>query len=250
MSFLERNRSQLLVQVKSELNARGFDVLHDFNTNWYNNYFKPSKKLVPLPALSETRGCHALLIGNTKKLWPHFLAFYSKDNSKLPDPLDRFVESSVEQVCRECAVPSFSVFYSHETSPERLVAFQRVANACGEPFSLREDIHMSLHREYGLWFALRALIILTDTPFGPVESPPPPTFEIPLDDTEVARANRLFNKVLVLRANGDDQSITSKRKVWGLLIQVRRSLSLGRGEWEYSPNQLMYHYSKDADYLK
>ena len=134
--------------IQRELSNRGFDLCHPIHTSWYNNLITSeglieSGTLKLLPETSsindgEGRIYNALLIGNTKSIWPVFLNWLStqvdeqkKDESSLTDeqaleqitsPFDTFAQSSITDIIKQCCskeqsdISSYQLFWSNGKS--------------------------------------------------------------------------------------------------------------------------------------
>ena len=221
--------------IKARLKSCGFDVIDEFNTSWYNQ-IKPSQLRLSFP---ERR--LALLIGNSKAIWPHFLEYY-KFNKLVKDPFDTFVRETIEDTFRKETQDdedkSLDYFYSHETAPDRLIAFQKLASICGTAY-LDESIHLCVHQTFGAWFALRAVVIFNNIQCSTLDPPPP--FVPVLDALELEKARTSLALAVEARKSADP----SAARYW---IEVRTSLSYG-GEHRYDEQQLLYHYTKSRELL-
>lgn len=140
----------MFIAIERELQRFGFDLCHPMHTSWYNNLVKSeglveSGTLQTLPeppcATSEgednngcIKGCNAVLVGNTKKIWPVFLKWLASEIdqrretnlqlvdgealSRMKSPFDTFVaESIVEALRRTCQnnkeLISYELFWSN-----------------------------------------------------------------------------------------------------------------------------------------
>ncbi|KAL7525518.1 hypothetical protein ACHAXR_001044 [Thalassiosira sp. AJA248-18] len=115
--------------MQKELQQSGFDLCHPIHTSWYNNLIRDEGlvengvlKTLPEPsAILEDEGgalYNALLIGNTKKIWPVFLKWLAskvegkkKEDKRYTDeealeqiisPFDTFVEESIPRALQRC----------------------------------------------------------------------------------------------------------------------------------------------------
>jgi len=134
--------------IQRELVNRGFDLCHPIHTSWYNNLIiseglveSGTLKLLPEPLSfddGEGRIYNALLIGNTKSIWPVFLNWLStqvdeqkKDGSIISDeqalaqiasPFDTFAQSSITDTIKQCCskeqsdISSYQLFWSNGKS--------------------------------------------------------------------------------------------------------------------------------------
>ena len=134
--------------IQRELGIRGFDLCHPIHTSWYNNLIiseglveSGTLKLLPEPSSindGEGRIYNAILIGNTKSIWPVFLNWLStqvyeqkKDGSSISDeqalaqitsPFDLFTQSSIADTIKQCCskeqsdINSYQLFWSNGKS--------------------------------------------------------------------------------------------------------------------------------------
>jgi len=231
--------TDMVAQFRKLIANRSFDIVHEFNTDWYNAV--KAAHLCPLPPNK-----FALLVGNSKALWPRFLEFYRENASKgFEHPFDTFVERSFQSILEEADEDGEDVsrlvrlYFSHHFEPERLVSFQKVAHVSGAA-TLDETLHLCVHERFGPWFSLRAIVVfLQDDIKPPLTAPRPPA--IPLDPAELQQAKAYLEKGLEARRNGGSEA-------WKDFIEVRGSVSYGR-EHRYDTPQLLYHYTKSKDVL-
>jgi methylmalonic aciduria homocystinuria type C protein len=182
------------------LAAAGFDIIHAFDPRACN-----------VPAIVDPARPTAVLVGNTRALWPHFVAH----REAVPHPLDRYSE-------RVIGAAYDRVFYSHRQYDGAFLPFQRIAVAAG--FGALSPSQLVIHPVYGPWFALRAIVLVEGEP--PVRAPvaKPCRCEAPC----VAAFDR------AMAATGPDRP-----RAW---LAVRDACPHGR-EYRYSEDQISYHYS-------
>ena len=228
----------------SSLRSRGFDVLQPFSTVWYNQHAKPIPTLIDLPVKSDGSGLPALLVGNSKSLWPFFMEDIRAKEDISSDPLDRFVQAKVNEALEEVCVTrsEVEVFYSFETAPDRLIAFQRLADVCGVAY-LEESIHLCLHPTFGPWFALRAIIVFKSASDASMDVPlqMPARVQIAVDPDERQRGEMLLSKAIEAKQKKEPDA-------WRIWVNMRDAFSNGK-EHRYSDHQLQYHYTKNKDLL-
>lgn len=138
--------------LRGQCESQGFDLCDPFHTGWYNTLIEDEghvksgvlKKLsVPPPSIffgddsTKTSGCNAVLIGNSKKIWPYFLEFlreeYEKEKTRLNDsekameivlnePFDKFCTLKLQEIFEEVCTKSsgrhgsafeYEIFWSH-----------------------------------------------------------------------------------------------------------------------------------------
>ena len=149
--------------------AAGFDLVQPLQVGWYNDAVDAAHRL---PDAGHP-GRLALLIANTRALWPRFLAALRAEPALLdqPDPLDRYTERQVLAALRPLST-SWEVRFAHEPPPRR-VALQRLAHCAG--LAHVSPSRLSVHPVYGPWIGLRAAVVVgVDGPPGPPQAPADP----------------------------------------------------------------------------
>lgn len=211
----------MIKSLSSELHHSGFDLCHPIDTSWYNNLIQSeglieSRALKRLPESSSSvlvdndyeegdeahlgtvNCCNAILIGNTKNIWPFFVSWiktydqkWSNEGglSRLTNPFDDFVEEQIVCALERCflsskppeldrGISSYELFrsdgrrtmivinddgtlsyYPHEES--FLVSMTRVATTTGIYWNDNEATKLCVHPEYGTWTAFRAVVVFT-----------------------------------------------------------------------------------------
>ncbi|KAL7531522.1 LOW QUALITY PROTEIN: hypothetical protein ACHAWF_003802 [Thalassiosira exigua] len=115
----------MICSIQRRLQHRGFDLCHPIHTSWYNDLIKGEgpvdngtlKMLPETASILDKAICNALLIGNTKKVWPEFLAWlasqvdlkkkgvgniHDKEALELiKSPFDTYVEGSILKAISE-----------------------------------------------------------------------------------------------------------------------------------------------------
>ena len=165
----------------------------------------------------------ALVIGNTRAMWPHALAGC---DPTLDHPIDTWVEQSIGSVLAELNVRA-RVWFPHEPPPRRL-PFQRIAQIAG--LGWLGPAMLLIHPEFGPWISLRALIV--------VDEPGPATAVIPTPDPCrecLSGCRPRFEAALAGGHSGD----------W---LAVRDACPLGRAH-RFSDQQIAYHYTKNRELL-
>jgi methylmalonic aciduria homocystinuria type C protein len=198
---------------RAALALAGFDLVHAFD----------AAVVAREPGLACLGAGRGLLVGNTRALWPKFLAALEADAALAadPDPLDRYTERTIDAVF--AGQPRW---FAHRMLEGAYLPFQRLAVASG--FGALAPIQLVVHPIYGPWFALRAVIV--------VSGEAPLTHPIPLPCRCDAACHAAMTHAV---ASGD----------WESWLAVRASCSLGR-EWHYQPDQARYHYIKDRKILR
>lgn len=147
-----------------------------------------------------------LLVGNTRALWPRFLAARQPG----PDPFDRFVESLIDPLLPAEA----RVFYGHR---QPFPPLQRIAVGAG--LGSMSETRFVIHPVYGPWFALRAAIVM------PGEPPPP---AVPVNSCTCGEPCRAALAKLQMTD-------------WRSWLALRDACPIGRA-YRYSEDQIEFHY--------
>ncbi len=192
----------MLDDVRALLATRGFDIAHVFD----------AAVVAREPGLAVLGEGVGLLVGNTRALWPIFLAALPDD----ADPLDRYTEDAIAPLGR--------AYFAHRKYGGSYLPFQRLAVAAG--LAALAPNHLVIHPIYGPWFALRAVIVFPGSARYQIETKP-----IPLPCCCGASCTA---------PTTDD---------WHSWLAIRDSCSLG-SQWRYSEDQLRYHYTKDRSILR
>lgn len=201
------------------LDERGFDIVHAFSAE--DAAAEPGLELLRDPARPT-----AILVGNTRALWPHFAAALAADAELAAsrDPIERYTEQTLTPAA---SALGGSIYFAHRTYGERYLPFQRLAVVAG--LAALAPSQLLIHPVYGPWFALRAVIVCAGTP--------PPTARMPLPcRCADAGCVAAFEQA---SAHPDE---------WRGWIAVRDACPVGR-DYRYSEQQIAYHYSKDPQFL-
>ena len=183
------------------LGNAGFDLVCELDLAW----------------LEINRSGRAILVGNTRALWPIFLAARRADPElrSSPDPLDAYTERELAR-----AFPGAVMWFAHRQYDGAYMPFQRFAVAAG--MGALAPTNLVIHPRFGPWFGLRALVVLDGEP---PEQPPRPPYRC--------------SNACSLAGTTDD---------WRSWLAVRDACCVGR-EHRYSEDQIAYHYTKDLRLL-
>jgi cyanocobalamin reductase (cyanide-eliminating) / alkylcobalamin dealkylase len=195
----------------------GFDIVHAFDAH-------AAARVPGLEMLADPARRLGLLVGNTRALWPHFLAAWRGDRELAadPDPLDRYTERTID-----AAFAGERVWLGHRTYDGTFIPLQRLAEVTG--LAYLAPTHLSIHPTYGPWFALRAIVLLHG--------------DRPTQHATIAAPCRCASAC----ASALEHAMSSKRpESW---IAVRDACPIGR-EHRYPEDQLRYHYTKDRSLLR
>lgn len=169
-----------------------------------------------------------LVIGNTRRLWPAFVAALRVEPARVEDhaPLDVFVEEIVRAAV--AGVTDAVVRYAHRAEPAHL-SFQLLAEVSG--LAWRSPAHLSVHARYGPWIALRAAVVLPGSQ---------------------ASHNPASRRTCFHCPHGCEKRLAQlapQTAGWRDWLSVREACPLGR-EYRYSREQSAYHYTKSRDLLR
>jgi len=190
----------------------GLDLVHPFDA-------RAVARETSLALLDDPARPAGWLVGNTRALWPKFLAARAADPKLVQSahPIQDYVEATLE------AIAGARVLYSHRRYDGAFLPFQRVAVAAG--LGTLAKSQLVIHPTYGPWFALRAIVLTDGTPDTRVLPAPACNCEVACDGA-FARA---------LEATGPE--------AWRAWLAVRDACCVGR-EHRYSDEQIHYHYTK------
>jgi methylmalonic aciduria homocystinuria type C protein len=214
----------------------GFDLVWPARVGWYNRVIAAEYRL---PDLGDP-GSLAVIIGNTRALWPMFCQAVAADAELAghAHPLDchteRVIGAAVSASAR--SLPR-ELRFAHEPPPRR-VAMQQLAHQAG--LAYLAPSHLSVHPVHGPWFALRAVAVFALP--GPEIQPAPAR---PCD----CEAHCLPHVAAALAhagAAGTDEA--GMRARWRAWLAVRDACPAGRGH-RYGEAQIRYHYAKDRSVL-
>ncbi|BDA44588.1 probable methylmalonic aciduria and homocystinuria type C protein [Coccomyxa sp. Obi] len=251
----------LLRQLKSQLHLLGFDIAEPLAISWYNDSVPEGVgRSIPIPSAPGGRTL-ALLVGNNKNLWPHFLKAYNSDPSlqHSEDPLDTYVERCISAATNATGRPA-RIFWGHQERDGVIggpsLELQRMASAAGVAF-WDESSCLSLHLKYGPWFALRAVVVFDGIEYTGSR---PPALQNPLNDSTKAYvrmavrsarnpssdnlADMSGKKDLGERRSSGDEHPTREvvRSRWQRWVAVRDAPYPGH-IFRYPKLMLEYHYT-------
>lgn len=228
-----------IASVKRSLNECGFDLVHAF-------------RLPPQASLdlhSDLQGNRlALLVGNTRHLWPIFKSHLREHPDWLQihsqHPLDAYVEFQLHRILEAVAefVVKPQIYFSHRRYSNQFIPFQRLA-ACAGTVTLHPTSYLCIHPVHGPWFALRALVVLGN--HGEQEFR---DFKV---DTAVDRVR--LEDILEGRIQTAMHQLKTGSVSWMDWVALRDLVAEAvpsSKAWRYTDNQMRYHYTKDIHLLK
>lgn len=165
-------------------------------------------------------------------------------------------------------------YWSSDHDVERLVDAQVVASVSGFAYHDSNNARLTVHPKYGAWTAYRAVVMVTVTAIisdssvsslgndatiiAPPPPPPPPRIPNPLSPSEEAEAKAAVERALSscdateLRRRLVENETNEEADDWPNAeewIAVRDVVRLGKQQYRYGRNQLMYHYTKNKRFL-
>lgn len=217
------NWSRLTDQLASTLAPDGLDLVAATRSERYDRAV-PSEYRLPDVG---RRDALVIVVGNTRALWPAFIAWLADDPDRLDltDPLDSLVAERV-RAAAGALDPRTELRFAHEPPPRR-IAVQRLAEIAG--LARIAPTHLSIHPEFGPWISLRAAIVV-DTPGPPDPAQPPP--DPCLGCTESCRE--------VFRRAMDASRKLGPQAAWKEWATLRNACPIG-GEHRFCDAQLRYH---------
>ncbi len=144
---------QVAIDFASACALRGLDLAAPFEVNTWN---ETAPELERLPDLGRSDAL-AVLVGNSRRFWPVFLEALAAKPAHRDDahPLDEYVRASLQDAASGVGI-RYELRLGHEMLP-RPIPIQRVARHVG--LAALSPSHLSVHREYGPWIALRAVVV-------------------------------------------------------------------------------------------
>lgn len=256
--------------LRHELHENGFDVFAPMCVSWYNDYLKKLGlatdstsylseageqhasgeapfKLRELPDFGRQGNALALIIGNSRAMWPHFLRWLSTQPEHMlkANPVDTFAINTISRaIGNHFDGISSDTFWASEMSPERLVDMNRAALVSHLCY-FSDDMYLSIHPQFGSWVAFRCVCVF-DLPAD--LGPPPAHFEPLLTPEEAFAAREAFAEALRASSNVELNTDGMPLELAHKWAAMRDCVSLGR-EHKYSALQSEYHYTKDARVL-
>lgn len=210
-------------RARQQLAEAGFDLVHAFDPA----ALAGEPGLEPVVAAGRPLGW---IVGNTRALWPRFLAARRADPelAASADPLDRYTERAIASVL---AGTDARAWFAHRRygEPAAFLPMQRLAVAAG--MGALAPTQLVIHPVYGPWFALRAVIVGEGArPASAVAAPPCRCGEA---------CRQAFERATAARGP----------EAWRAWLAVRDACPVGR-EHRYGEDQLAYHYTKMTSCLK
>ncbi len=207
---------------------------------WYNDT-EPAAIRLPEPAGSASL---AVVIGNSVAMWEPFLQGLRDEPDLLEGqhPLDRWVERRVLAAVDGLERAPSSIHWVNGPG-SRSFSMQRAAVATG--LVGMAPCQLTIHRELGLWFGLRAVLVFDLE--GPVE--PLWSGAFPCEACEAKPCLPLLERALGRGVEGAEAPPwKGVRQRWEPWFAMRDGCPHGR-EHRYGERQVGYHYSKQRRFL-
>lgn len=210
----------------SRCREAGLDLAAFLSIGWYNDSVEERLRL---PDFGNPQAL-AVLIGNTRALWPHLLDALCVDPTLLADanPVETYTMRHVRAAVARLEVP-YDIHWAHVVTPSP-IAIQRLAHVAG--LARLVPSNLSVHPTYGPWISLRAVLVADVT--GPPG--PPPAASNQCDDCEHACLAAL-------------RQATAEPDDWRRWLAIRDACPVGRSH-RYDELQIRYHYTKDREALR
>jgi cyanocobalamin reductase (cyanide-eliminating) / alkylcobalamin dealkylase len=227
---------QVVQSVRSGAALAGFDLVQPFRVGWYNACVEGPLRLDNLGSEEHL----ALLVGNTRALWPVFLDTLAQDAALAasPDPLDTYTTRSMTRLASALGC-AHRLRFAHDLADGR-VAIQALAHVAG--LAYLTETHQSVHPVYGPWLSLRAVISVA------VPGPPGPRPELvhPCGGCAGGCA-AAFERALATVDTPPGEA--NMRANWSAWVASRDSCPVGP-EHRFGDGQIRYHYLQEPQQLR
>jgi len=230
---------RLFARLSGRLGPSGIDLAAPMQVDWYN---RNEPAALHLPTLAGPSSL-AIVLGNSRAMWRPFLRGLQADPSLLDllHPLDAWVERQL-LAALEGLDPQPSSIHQVNGPDSRSYSMQRAAVATG--LVGMTPTRLAMHRQLGLWFGLRAVLLFPlPGPERPVHSGP-----IACGGCSERPCVPALERALGRPAAGAEAPSMAIRDHWEPWLALRDSCPEGR-QHRYGELQLGYHYSKQRRYL-
>ncbi|KAK8804531.1 hypothetical protein WA588_004741, partial [Blastocystis sp. NMH] len=225
----------------SSLKVKGFDLVAPFCVQDYNQKVEVEHQL---PVLNQ-KNTLALLIGNSRYLWPIFIKDLVDRNyepNSSPNPLDEYTSLCIGDALKNIPVESKCFFYFTKNG-QHFIPFQRLAEIANLGVNSPRS-HLCYSPVYSSWFGLRAVIIF-DMDFKGASLDPLSALTNTIDPEDDEKAKNLLAELMSSTNYRKEKSLDG---VWRRWLSVRTLFR--EQKMPYTWNQAAYHYSKNQLYLK
>lgn len=250
------NLNVIINTLRQGLYDLGFDIFHEFSIQSYNqNVVESSKNLLPLNEYGKT-STHSILIGNTRHLWPIFINELTVNGDKWKNeenPLNEYTLNNIDSICHKYLKENnidYTLRFTFEMDKDKLIAFQRL---CDESNLARLDknSYLCIHKTYGPWMALRALIVLNNQ----YQHNSNLQSKYSLNDIctykEQQNVIKQWKEIQAVLYNDTNDNKDNKEimESWRYWLKLRDCYDIGKN-YRYSDDQILYHYTTDLNILK
>jgi cyanocobalamin reductase (cyanide-eliminating) / alkylcobalamin dealkylase len=176
---------------------------------------------------------HALIIGNSRQLWPRFVDAYRCSNQLRcePHPLDHWIEQQLSTILVDRPHR-----FGHRAYDDKYVPLQRLAVAAG--LGRLSETHLVIHPVFGPWFSLRAVVA--------IDAPTAAEFVATAAPITAGNCDPLHCMQQCQQRFAEAQAAPPGS--WRAWLAARAACSVGR-DWRFSDAQIAYHYCKDTTAL-
>jgi len=232
----ERDWQSVTRLFAQECTKAGLDLVHPFGVGHYH----ATGGGAPLHDFGRSNAL-GIVVGNTRALWPAFTRAFAGDRALAaePNPLDAYVTAQLERAVRLATSARHAVVFAHSTAP-RPFPIQRLAEHAG--LAALAPCHLAIHPEFGLWWALRAVVVVDCD--GPAELPQPSAR--PCDGCSAPCVTALEQALAVTPVPLGRSSIRAHADAW---IRVRTVCPVAPAA-RYGDAQLRYHYLHDRSLIE
>jgi hypothetical protein len=269
--------SSFAENLKSEY---GFDIFHPFQTKWYNDSIASDPSTIALRRLEishKTTHKHctnttstdiAFLIGNTKHMWPYFVRAHQRriisrmSDEYIKNPLDTYVKESIQEIVskyfeRRC---KYRIYWECSYDIDNLVSMQRVAVISGLSYYDNESM-LCVHPVYGTWHSFRAVVVIDElfeheqTCIVPQQPPEKRRCFLSVSEKTNAASSMKYASNLVSfqkqeSIHNESQTTNDELKTARAWIELRDCIEVGRAQYRFGKNQLLYHYTNDSKFIQ
>ena len=226
----------LLAHAEQRTPSLGFELVSALRVGTYNRAVSESAQLPDLGDPSHL----ALVIGNTRTMWPAFLEHlrHFPEHIPLQNPLDCYVESTLSAMFAEFPLQAM-VRWAHKPEPAH-ISMQTLAHLSG--LGYKTDSWLNVHPDFGPWIGLRAVAVF------PVHGP---SEDFEWKEQPCAACATACKPAYLNARTGQGRSLDHGviRKNWRAWLEVRDACPLGTAH-RYSDEQIYYHYTNDVEFLR
>jgi methylmalonic aciduria homocystinuria type C protein len=268
--------ARVMAAIRPFLNGAGFDLVHASTVGVYN-----SMEGIPntLPEMSAGSSTLAVIIGNSKHLWPKLVRAHAMSESiqKCPHPLDLgYTKPALTKLFNgvlpaklDGEAPATHIRFAHEVASDRVVAVARFAHDAGMAY-LCQQAYLSVHPVYGPWMSFRAVAVIDVDGSEVVDEKGPPSS--PFSTDQAAAIAELMTTAVASTAGKrptasespcpaaaasaatDATAAASMDRlqltpVSEAFLAVRDACGQGFEQHRFSKEQLSFHYDHNRDAL-